>query len=249
MKNNFFISPEDNDQDCSRQHIRSFVLRQRRLKQGQQHALDTLWTTMGVDYKAQPLSLDALFGRATPVTLEIGFGMGESLVTMATAYPERSFLGIEVHWPGVGACLASAHKAEANNLRVMCHDAVEVLEYMIPDQALAMVQLFFPDPWPKVRHHKRRIMQLPFVALIGRKLADHGILHIATDWQSYAKHILMVMSVNKMFLNLSTSGDYVPRPVNRPYTKFEQRGQRLGYSVWDLIFTKKSKVISKKTYG
>ncbi|RLR18150.1 tRNA (guanosine(46)-N7)-methyltransferase TrmB [Sodalis-like symbiont of Bactericera trigonica] len=237
MSNNV-ISPEFDEQGRTLRRIRSFVRRQGRLTKGQQHALNTLWTAMGTDYQAQPLDLTALFGRAAPVTLEIGFGMEASLVTMAAAHPEQDFIGIEVHLPGVGACLASAQEAGVSNLRVMCHDAVEVLEQMIPDASLALVQLFFPDPWHKARHNKRRIIQAPFVELVGRKLAAGGVFHMATDWQPYAEHMLSVMSDVAFFRNLSSIGDYVPRPASRPLTKFEQRGQRLGHGVWDLMFTK-----------
>lgn len=232
------ISLEFDEQGRALRRIRTFVRRQGRLTKGQQHALDTLWQVMGTDYQEQPLDLTALFGRASPVTLEVGFGMGASLVTMATAHPEQNFIGIEVHLPGVGACLASAQEAGVRNLRVMCHDAVEVLEQMIPDASLALVQLFFPDPWHKARHNKRRIIQAPFVELVGRKLADGGVCHMATDWQHYAEHMLAVMSDAAFFRNFSSTGDYVPRPVSRPLTKFEQRGQRLGHSVWDLMFVK-----------
>lgn len=238
MSNNV-ISPEFDEQERALRRIRSFVRRQGRLTKGQQHALDTLWPAMGTDYQAQPLDLSALFGRAAPVTLEIGFGMGASLVTMVAAHPEQNFLGIEVHLPGVGACLASVQKAGVSNLRVMCHDAVEVLEQMIPDDSLALVQLFFPDPWHKARHNKRRIIQAPFVELVGRKLSNGGVFHMATDWQPYAEHMLAVMSEAEPFRNLSSAGDYVPRPASRPLTKFERRGQRLGHGVWDLMFEKR----------
>ncbi|OZI15459.1 tRNA (guanosine(46)-N7)-methyltransferase TrmB [Sodalis-like symbiont of Philaenus spumarius] len=237
MSNNV-ISPECDEQGRALRRIRSFVRRQGRLTKGQQYALDTLWQAMGTDYQAQPLDLTALFGRAAPVTLEVGFGMGASLVTMAAAHPEQNFIGIEVHLPGVGACLASAQEAGVSNLRVMCHDAVEVLEKMIPYASLALVQLFFPDPWQKARHNKRRIIQAPFVKLAGRKLATGGVFHMATDWQPYAEHMLAVMSDAEFFRNLSSTGDYVPRPASRPLTKFEQRGQRLGHGVWDLMFAK-----------
>lgn len=237
MSNNV-ICPEFDEQGRALRRIRSFVRRQGRLTKGQQHALDTLWPAMGTDYQAHPLDLDALFGRAAPVTLEIGFGMGASLVTVAAAHPEQNFIGIDVHMPGVGSCLASAQAAGVSNLRVMCHDAVEVLEQMIPEAYLALVQLFFPDPWHKARHNKRRIIQAPFVELVGRKLAAGGVFHMATDWQTYAEHMLAVMSDATFFRNLSSTGDYVPRPASRPLTKFEQRGQRLGHGIWDLMFEK-----------
>ncbi|VTR37109.1 tRNA (guanine-N(7)-)-methyltransferase [Serratia fonticola] len=162
--------------------------------------------------------------------------MGASLVTMAGNNPQQNFLGIEVHSPGVGACLADAHEAELANLRVMCHDAVEVLQNMIPDASLDMVQLFFPDPWHKARHNKRRIVQTPFVELVLRKLKVGGVFHMATDWQPYAEHMLEVMNSSAGYRNLSESNDYVPRPDSRPLTKFELRGQRLGHGVWDLMF-------------
>ncbi|MCR3755397.1 MAG: tRNA m(7)G46 methyltransferase [Sodalis sp. Psp] len=237
MSNNV-ISSKFNDQGRTLRRICSFVRRQGRLTKGQQHALDTFWPAMGIDYQVQPLNLDSLFGRTAPVTLEIGFGMGASLVTMAAAHPEQNFLGIEVYLPGVGACLASAQKADVSNLRVMYHDALEVLQNMISDCSLAMVQLFFPDPWHKARHSKRRIVQPQFVTLVGRKLSASGTFHIATDWQPYAEHMLTVMSAVAFFRNLSPTGSYMPQPVNRPLTKFEQRGQRLNHSVWDLMFKK-----------
>ncbi|CAK9884260.1 MAG: tRNA (guanine-N(7)-)-methyltransferase [Candidatus Erwinia impunctatus] len=230
------ISPEFDEQGRPLRRIRSFVRRQGRLTKGQQMALDTLWPVIGLEYQTTPLDLVQHFGREAPVVLEIGFGMGASLVTMAEANPQQNFLGIEVHSPGVGACLASAQEAGVDNLRVMCHDAVEVLENMIPDNTLRMVQLFFPDPWHKARHNKRRIVQLPFAELVLQKLKLGGVFHMATDWEAYALHMLEVMSAIPGYQNLSTSGDYVPRPDSRPLTKFEQRGQRLGHGVWDLMF-------------
>lgn len=210
--------------------------RQGRLTKGQQQALDTLWPVMGVEYQPEPVDLPALFGREAPVTLEIGFGMGASLVTMAQNTPHQNFLGIEVHAPGVGACLAAAKEADVQNLRVMCHDAVEVLEKMIPDNSLRMVQLFFPDPWHKARHNKRRIVQVPFAELVMRKLKLGGVFHMATDWEAYAEHMLEVMNSIDGYRNQSEQQNYVPRPETRPLTKFEQRGQRLGHGVWDLMF-------------
>ncbi len=237
MSNNV-ISPEFDEQGRSLRRIRSFVRRQGRLTKGQQLAVDKFWPVMGVDYRAAPLAFSSLFGREAPVTLEIGFGMGASLVQMAAAYPNHDFLGIEVHLPGVGACLLGANESGLDNLRIMCHDAVEVLENMIPDDSLALVQLFFPDPWHKARHHKRRIVQGPFAELVRRKLRPGGVFHMATDWQPYAEHMLDVMHQVAHFRNLSPRHDYVPRPEFRPLTKFEQRGQRLGHGVWDLMFEK-----------
>lgn len=233
---NDVITPEFDENGRPLRRIRSFVRRQGRLTKGQQQALDTLWPVMGVEYQPEPVDLPALFGREAPVTLEIGFGMGASLVTMAQNTPQQNFLGIEVHAPGVGACLAAAKEADVQNLRVMCHDAVEVLEKMIPDNSLRMVQLFFPDPWHKARHNKRRIVQVPFAELVMRKLKLGGVFHIATDWEAYAEHMLEVMNSIDGYRNQSEQQNYVPRPETRPLTKFEQRGQRLGHGVWDLMF-------------
>ncbi|WP_367395819.1 tRNA (guanosine(46)-N7)-methyltransferase TrmB [Pantoea sp. Ep11b] len=233
---NDVITPEFDENGRPLRRIRSFVRRQGRLTKGQQQALDTLWPVMGVEYQPEPVDLTELFGRDAPVTLEIGFGMGASLVTMAQNTPHQNFLGIEVHAPGVGACLASAKEAGVQNLRVMCHDAVEVLEKMIPDNSLRMVQLFFPDPWHKARHNKRRIVQVPFAELVMRKLKPGGVFHMATDWEAYAEHMLEVMNSIDGYRNQSEQQNYVPRPETRPLTKFEQRGQRLGHGVWDLMF-------------
>ncbi|TNV19209.1 tRNA (guanosine(46)-N7)-methyltransferase TrmB [Buttiauxella sp. B2] len=235
MKNDV-ISPEFNEEGRAMRRIRSFVRRQGRLTKGQEFALENYWPVMGVEYETAPVDFAALFGREAPVTLEIGFGMGTSLVAMAQANPQQNFLGIEVHSPGVGACLATAHEEGVENLRVMCHDAVEVLEKMVPDNSLSMVQLFFPDPWHKARHNKRRIVQVPFAELVKSKLKLGGVFHMATDWEPYAEHMLEVMSSIDGYKNQSESNDYVPRPDSRPLTKFEQRGHRLGHGVWDLMF-------------
>lgn len=220
--------------------IRSFVLREGRLTKGQQHALDNHWADYGVTYQPNPLNLTQLFGRDNHKVLEIGFGMGKSLVQMAKAAPDVDFIGIEVHKPGVGACLSEAVSQQVNNLKVFEHDAVEVLEHMIADASLDTVQLFFPDPWHKKRHHKRRIVQSDFVQLLRRKLKTGGVFHMATDWENYAEHMLEVMQAAEGFSNLSESQNYVERPEHRPLTKFEQRGQRLGHGVWDLMFKKES---------
>ncbi len=216
--------------------VRSFVRRQGRLTKRQEEALESEWAEMGIDFVNEPFDFAKLFNNSNPVTLEIGFGMGTSLVTMAAQNPDQNFLGIEVHAPGVGACLASAKEENITNLRVMCHDAIEVLDFMIPNGSLAMVQLFFPDPWHKAKHNKRRIVQVPFAEKIRSKLIDGGVFHMATDWEPYAEHMLEVMTSVAGYENVSTSGDYVPRPESRPETKFEKRGQRLGHGVWDLMF-------------
>ncbi len=233
---NDVISPEFDENGRAMRRVRSFVRRQGRLTKGQQQALDDYWPVMGVEFQQEPVDFTALFGREAPVVLEIGFGMGASLVTMASSNPQQNFLGIEVHSPGVGACLGSAHEAGIDNLRVMCHDAVEVLNKMIPDNSLRMVQLFFPDPWHKARHNKRRIVQVPFAELVLRKLKLGGVFHMATDWEAYAEHMLEVMNSVDGYKNQSAENNYVPRPESRPLTKFEQRGQRLGHGVWDLMF-------------
>lgn len=219
-----------------RRQIRSFVLRQGRLTKGQEHAFHALWPTLGIDYRASPIDFTQIFNNQNPITLEIGFGMGASFVEMASAAPQENFLGIEVHQPGVGACLMAVQQAELSNVRVMCHDAVEVLNNMIPDKSLAKVQIFFPDPWHKAKHNKRRIIQSEFVQLLRQKLTIGGVLHLATDWQNYAEHMLEVLNSASGLVNLSGDGMYIPRPDYRPLTKFENRGLNLGHGVWDLQF-------------
>lgn len=216
--------------------ITSFVLREGRLTKGQQKAIDDHWPNMGLECADGPIHLTQVFGRSAPVVLEIGFGMGKSLVQMAADAPHIDFIGIEVHKPGVGACLAGAAEQQLSNLRLFEHDAVDVLAQCIPDASLSRVQLFFPDPWHKKRHHKRRIVQSEFVASVRQKLAVGGVFHMATDWQHYAEQMLEVMQLAQGFHNQSKQGNYVPRPNYRTLTKFEQRGQRLGHGVWDLIF-------------
>ncbi|NDW21984.1 tRNA (guanosine(46)-N7)-methyltransferase TrmB [Alteromonas hispanica] len=216
--------------------VKSYVKREGRLTKGQEKALEEHWPTMGIEYRNETISLVEAFERDAPVVLEIGFGMGKSLVEMAAAAPEKNFIGIEVHKPGVGACLGDAGELGLSNLRVMEHDAVEVLKNMLPDESLSRLQLFFPDPWHKKRHHKRRIVQAEFVELIRTKLAIGGHLHMATDWEPYAQHMAEVVNNNSAYTNTAAEGDYVPRPDYRPITKFETRGQKLGHGVWDLIY-------------
>lgn len=218
--------------------IQSFVKREGRLTSGQVKALEQFWPTMGLEHQRGLLNMQEVFARNAPVVLEIGFGMGKSLVEMAKNEPDKDFIGIEVHRPGVGACMADAAEQSINNLRVYEHDAVAVLADCIADNSLTRIQLFFPDPWHKKRHHKRRIVQPDFVQKLRAKLAIGGVFHMATDWQNYAEHMLEVMSQAAGFNNLSVTSDYVPRPEQRPLTKFEQRGHRLGHGVWDLMFEK-----------
>lgn len=216
--------------------VRSFVRRQGRLTLGQQRALDNLWPLYGVEYQEQLLDLNSLFGRDADTILEIGFGNGDSLFQMAEKNPQNNYIGIEVHRPGIGHLLQLIEQSSVKNIRIVCHDAVDVLKQQIPDHSLTRLQLFFPDPWHKKKHHKRRIVQHDFVNLVAQKLKHGGLFHLATDWEDYAKHMLQVLTASNVFNNLSPQNDYVDRPKERPITKFEQRGHRLGHGVWDLLF-------------
>jgi tRNA (guanine-N7-)-methyltransferase len=217
--------------------IRSFVKREGRLSKRQALALEQIYPEYGLVHQSTPFDLQGIFGREANTVLEIGFGMGKSLVEMALKSPETNFIGIEVHRPGVGACLADMKDKGVTNLRVIEHDAVEILRDCIADQSLDTVQLFFPDPWHKTRHHKRRIVQGPFAEAIRTKLKVGGVFHMATDWQNYAEHMLEVMQAAPGYKNraMDASG-YVERPQWRPLTKFENRGNNLGHGVWDLMF-------------
>lgn len=229
--------------DSNRPHrpIRSFVLREGRLTAGQQRAFETLWPHWGLDFAASALDLEAVFGNDQPVYLEIGFGNGESLAEMARRHPERNYLGVEVHRPGVGHLLLRLEAYGCRNVRVIRHDAVEVLARMLPPASLAGVYLFFPDPWQKKRHHKRRILNPTLLDILARVLRPGGFLHAATDWEDYAVQMMEVLSAdNRRFENRAGPGRFTPRPQDRPLTKFEQRGQRLGHGVWDLVFSRRS---------
>jgi len=217
--------------------IRSFIRRQGRLTSGQQLALDTLWDVYCLD-PAKSYDFSVAFGRAAPLIVEIGFGNGESLAETAKNNPDQNFLGIEVHRPGVGHLMMLLNRDGIENVRIYCHDALDILEHKIPDSSLAGVHLFFPDPWPKKKHHKRRIVRPEFCRLLTRKLASEGYFHAATDWQDYARSMLNVLSSEPGLVNTSPTTDYCPRPDWRPLTKFERRGMRLGHGVWDLIFRK-----------
>jgi tRNA (guanine-N7-)-methyltransferase len=223
--------------EVKRRTIKSYVLRQGRLTRGQQQALDQLWPVYGIEFKAERLDFDTLFNRPAAIILEVGFGNGASLVQQATSKPQNNYLGIEVHRPGVGRLLHLADNAGITNIRVINHDAVEVLQLQIPDQSLDCVQLFFPDPWHKKRHHKRRIVKAEFIQLIHQKLKPGGLFHLATDWQDYAEHMLAEMEQAKGFSNTSGKGNYAEN-TDRPLTKFERRGQSLGHGVWDLVYRK-----------
>ncbi|HHW76252.1 MAG TPA: tRNA (guanosine(46)-N7)-methyltransferase TrmB [Xanthomonadaceae bacterium] len=220
--------------------IHSFVRREGRMTRAQQRALAELWERFGVETGAAMLNPGQLFGRRASLILEIGFGDGESLTAMAAANPGADYLGIEVHRPGIGHLLLRAAELGLTNLRVVCADAVDVLEQHLPDECLDRVQIFFPDPWPKTRHHKRRLIQPPFAALLVRKLKPAGQLHVATDCESYAYFILNVLNATPGLMNAATGNGFAPRPPCRPLTKFEQRGQRLGHNVWDILFIQRT---------
>lgn len=220
--------------------IRSFVVRAGRMTEGQERAMKNNWPRYGLELSEGMLNFTELFGEAKPVVLEIGFGMGASLIQMARHAPEKGFVGIEVHPPGVGRLLAEASAENLTNIRVYCEDAVQVIADCIPDGSLAGAQLFFPDPWHKKKHHKRRILQPEFAQTIRNKLRIGGTFHMATDWENYAEHMLEVMSAAEGFTNAAGQGEYSPQPDWRPVTKFQRRGENLGHGVWDLIFTRTS---------
>jgi tRNA (guanine-N7-)-methyltransferase len=222
----------------TQRHIRSFVLRAGRMTPAQERALTELWPFYGLDLGVDPLDLEAIFGRRAPRCLEIGFGIGEVIGSLAENNPHIDYTGIEVHRPGVGRLLLRAEQAGARNLRVICHDAVEVLKDNIQSDSFDEVLVFFPDPWHKKRHHKRRLIDPAFVALVAAKLRSGGVLRLATDWQSYAEQMLAVCNASVHLASLSADRTYVARPDFRPPTRFERRGARLGHGVWDLAYTK-----------
>jgi len=226
--------------DLSKRHIRSYVLRQGRVTPAQQRACDTLLPRFGIPYAAQQLDLAQAFGRTAPRILEIGFGMGDSTAAIALAHPENDYLALEVHTPGVGNLLKLIDAQQIANIRIIRHDAVEVLRDMLGEATLDGAHIFFPDPWHKARHNKRRLIQAPFIALLALKLKPGAYLHVATDWEDYAGQILAVLGAEPLLENAAQ--DYSPRPAYRPLTKFEQRGMRLGHGVWDLVFRRKAKL-------
>ena len=229
-------APEGEGKERHQRSVRSFVLRAGRMGTGQARALEDLGPRFLIPYTPEPLDLEAAFGRAAPKVLEIGFGMGDSTATIAASLPGTDYLGVEVHTPGVGALLKRIGEANLSNLRIVQHDAVEVLDHMIADASLDGIHIFFPDPWQKKKHHKRRLIQPAFVARLAAKLKPGGYLHLATDWQDYSTQMLKVLSEERSLAN--TAQDYAPRPAYRPLTKFEKRGLRLGHGVWDLIYTR-----------
>lgn len=224
--------------DTTKRAIRSFVVRAGRMGTGQQKALDTLGSQFVLPYAEASLDQQEVFRRSAPWVLEIGFGMGDATAAMARNSPEKDFLGVEVHTPGVGALLKHLGEQSLTNVRIIQHDAVEVLTHMIKPGALSAAHIFFPDPWHKKRHHKRRLIQPPFVSLLASRLAPGGILHCATDWEPYAMQMMKVLQDEPCLRN--TAEGFAPRPDIRPLTKFENRGLRLGHGVWDLVFEHRS---------
>ena len=223
--------------DPTEHRIRSFVTRAGRLSTAQARALEELGPKYLIEYAKAPLDTTAIFGRKAPVILEIGFGMGNTTIHIAKQMPEKDFIGVEVHTPGVGSLLKQIGEEGITNLRAIQHDAVEVLDHMIADGSLAGVHVFFPDPWHKARHNKRRLIQGPFVKKLCDKLEAGGYIHLATDWEDYAVQMLEVLSAEPSLQN--TAEGYAPQPAYRPLTKFENRGIKLGHGVWDLVFTKR----------
>lgn len=219
--------------------IRSFVLRAGRTTPAQERALGELWPSFGLELQETPLDLAAVFGRTAPRCLEIGFGVGEVIGSLAETNAAIDYLGIEVHRAGIGRLLLRAQQGALNNVRVICNDAVDVLRDHVPDASFDEILVFFPDPWHKKRHHKRRLIEASFVSLLGQKLRPGGILRLATDWQEYAEQMLRVCNANPDLQTLSADATYVPRPEFRPPTRFERRGERLGHGVWDLAYSRR----------
>ncbi len=222
----------------SPQKIRSFIRRQGRATAGQQKALDNLWHCYCLN-PLEPFNDEQAFNRKAPLIVEFGFGNGHSLADMAEANPDFNYLGIEVHRPGVGQLMMSLEQKKLSNVKIYHHDAIEILEQKMADNTLTGVHLFFPDPWQKRRHHKRRIVRPDFITLLNQKLVSGGYFHAATDWEHYAKDMLKTLSSSKLLINTQIDNDFSQRPGNRPLTKFESRGLKLGHGVWDLIFQKK----------
>ncbi|RJX32156.1 MAG: tRNA (guanosine(46)-N7)-methyltransferase TrmB [Oxalobacter sp.] len=223
--------------DPTERRIRSFVTRAGRLSNAQAKAIETFGSQYCLPYAKEVLNLEQVFGRHAPTVLEIGFGMGDTTATIAAAMPETNFLGVEVHTPGVGNLLKVIGETGLQNLRLIQHDAFEVITHMIAPETLAGVHIFFPDPWHKARHNKRRLIQPPFVQLLVSRIVSGGYIHCATDWQDYAEQMLAVLGAEPALLN--TAEGYAPRPAYRPETKFEKRGLRLGHGVWDLVYRKR----------
>ncbi|MFD2191471.1 tRNA (guanosine(46)-N7)-methyltransferase TrmB [Pistricoccus aurantiacus] len=237
------VRQEDAKQGDTRPRgIKSYVLRAGRMTAAQTRGLKEVWPRLGLTLEEGRQDPEALFGRRAPLVVEIGFGMGASLIEQARTHPETDFIGIEVHPPGVGKLLDEADKQGLTNLRVYREDALKVLAECLPESSIDTLQLFFPDPWPKKKHHKRRILQPAFVELVRTRLKLGGTLHMATDWQAYAEHMAEIMSAAPGYRNVAPAktAPYVSRPDFRPLTKFELRGERLGHGVWDLIFAREA---------
>lgn len=220
--------------------IKSYVLRAGRVSNRQRQGLDLWLQNYELTVSGTPWDLTKEFARTADTVIEIGFGMGASLLTMAKNNPEQNYIGVEVHLAGVGSLAADLHEHQISNVRIVVHDAVEVLRTQFLDNSLSGIQIFFPDPWHKKRHHKRRLIQKEFIQLLAQKLKPGGFIHCATDWQDYAEYMLEILSTEPSLQNTQDDGGFSPRPLSRPLTKFEQRGQRLGHGVWDLIFTKRN---------
>ena len=233
---NFNIVNEEMTDEDKKRPIKSFVIRAGRMTEAQQRGYNELWSIYGLELSDGLIDPQVAFGSSAPVVAEVGFGMGDSLAEMARDAPETNFIGIEVHRPGVGRLLHLAEVYELKNLRVYCDDAIEVLKQCIPVQSLQRLQLFFPDPWHKRRHNKRRIVRPEFMALVREKLADDGVFHAATDWQDYAEFIVKLMAGVPGYKNQAGDEQYSAKPEYRPETKFERRGERLGHGVWDLLY-------------
>ncbi len=219
--------------------IRSFVRRLGRMTLAQKKALIDLWPQYGLDYTGELLNFKNIFHNDHPIILEIGFGNGASLAELAVMHPENNYLGIEVHLPGVGHLLSLIEQQQIHNIRIFQHDAIDIIKHSIPDNALDGINIYFPDPWPKARHHKRRLIQSEFINLITTKLKVAGKLHLATDWENYAEQMMNVMSARDDFINLAGHGHFIENKALRPHTKFEKRGLKLGHGVWDLMLVKK----------
>jgi tRNA (guanine-N7-)-methyltransferase len=231
-------SSATDEHSAPQRRIRSFVLRMGRMTAGQQRALAELWPRYGIEYTPATLDLDHAFGRRAPRLIEIGFGSGEALFAYAQAHPEVDCLGIEVHRPGAGHLLLQVHQAGMTNMRVSCHDAVEVLTQQLTPASIDAVHILFPDPWHKKRHHKRRLIQTEFVDVLAHVIKSGGVLRLATDWQDYAEHMRAVLDTHAQFANAAAAG-YAARPDERPVTRFERRGQRLGHGVWDMEYQRR----------
>jgi tRNA (guanine-N7-)-methyltransferase len=231
--------PKQPDNPRPHRRIRSFVLRMGRMTAGQQRALDELWPRFGIDYQPSVLDLNQAFARSAPRMVEIGFGSGEALAAFAEQHPEMDCLGIEVHRPGAGHLLLRVEQQQLTNVRVSCHDAVEVLSTQLAPESLDAVHIFFPDPWHKSRHHKRRLIQPAFADLLVRTLKPGGMLRLATDWQNYAEHMRAVLDMHPQFINIAGIEGFVTRPDDRPITRFERRGHRLGHGVWDMAYQRR----------